>query len=74
MNTSDIVRVLKDLPEVELKLIDLCWKVMKEDGSIDLDKVLFYRKELDLYIQEARGYVSATRKAIECLKELASEN
>jgi hypothetical protein len=73
VDTSNVVKALKALPEVRLNLIDFCWKVVKDDGSIDLDKVMFHGKEMELYVQQARDYVFATRKALECLKKLIGE-
>ncbi len=70
MNNRKIVKLLKQLPEVKLGLIDMLWQVVDDSGRVMPDKVLFYQKELDECMQEAKDYVVATRKAIICLKSL----
>ena len=70
MKNKDVIRVLKTVPEVKLRIIDLAWKVVKEDGSIDPEKLLFYQKELEEATNEAEAYAQATKEAIRCLMNM----
>lgn len=67
---DNLVNVLKQLPEVELRLIDLAWQVAKDDGSIDMEQVLQKAKEVDDAVAEAKAYADSTRKAVSCLMRL----
>jgi hypothetical protein len=70
MDNQELVRILRGLPECRLRLIELIAQVTKDDGSIDPEKVLFHAKELEECRQEANAYISATRKAVQCLMKL----
>ena len=70
MGPGDLVRILSELPEVKLRLIDLTWRVVGEDGSLDQDKLTFYAKELTEAIREAENYSAATKGAVQCLIEM----
>jgi hypothetical protein len=67
MESQDIVRILKTLPECHLRLIDYAQLVIGENGNPDMDKVSFYSKEIAEAISEAEAYSKATRSAIVCL-------
>ena len=66
-----IIEALKQVPEVRLRIIELAWQVTGEDGSLDVQKMLFHNKELEGAVSEARAYSSATREAARCLREMA---
>jgi len=70
MKTEDLVRVLQEVPEMRLLLLELAWKVVREDGSIDVDKLALHYKELEEAIAEAQGYQEATKGAVRCLIEM----
>lgn len=67
---DDIIKALKQVPEVRLRIIGLAWKVIGEDGTPDLQKMSFYIKELEEAIAEAQGYSSDTRDAVRCLQKM----
>lgn len=67
----NIIDALKAVPETRLSLIDLAWKVAREDGTVDLERAAFLGKELEEAISEAQGYIEATRAAVRCLREIA---
>lgn len=67
---DNLVNALKRIPEVRLRLIDLAWEVARDDGSIDMDRLLQKVKEIDEAIAEARAYAETTRKASQCLMRL----
>jgi len=70
MDNNDIIRVLKRVPEFKLRLIDLAWRVVREDGSIDPEKLLAHEKELEEYTAEAEAYAQYTQEAVRCLRSL----
>jgi len=67
---DNLVNALKRIPEVRLRLIDLAWQVARDDGSIDMDRLLLNVKETDEAIDEARAYAETTGKASRCLMRL----
>lgn len=67
-----IAKLLKRLPEVKLSIFDLLWKVTDGKGGVNIDEVMLHQKEIELATQEANRYVSATRKAVRCLKMIIS--
>ena len=74
MNVPDLVRVLEGLPETRLRLIDLAWEVVDDEGAIDPDKVALNYKEISEAMDEAQAYAQATEKAVLCLNVLARSN
>ena len=67
MNPEDLVRILSEMPEVRLRLIDLAWQVIGEDGSLDRDKLAFYATEISDAIKEAQEYAEATKGVVNWL-------
>ena len=67
MDTQDLVRLLKEVPECRLHIIKLAWEVVGDDGSPDPDKLGFRSKELKEALAEAEGYGEATKGAVLCL-------
>ena len=70
MDTEQIVEILRQLPEVRLRVLDLAWMVTRDDGSVDREKLLFHARELEEAFQEARAYAEATRESVRCLKSI----
>ena len=70
MDAYDLIRVLKEVPECRLRLIELAWETVGDDGSIDPEKLGFRRKELEEAIAEAEAYAKATRGAVQCLTDM----
>ena len=70
METRDLIRILKEVPETRLRIIDLCYKLIGEDGAVDPEKVAFYSSELVEATKEAEQYSKETREAVRCLREL----
>ena len=71
METRDLIRILKGIPETRLRILDLCHKLIGEDGSIDATKAAFYSNEVVEATKEAEQYSKETREAVRCLRELA---
>jgi len=70
MNPNNIIEALKSVPEIRLRIIDLAWKLVGDDGSISPEKTAFYRQELEEAITEAEAYMQATREAVCHLREI----
>jgi len=70
IETSDLVRILKELPETRLRILEFCHKVIEKDGNVDPQKVAFYSKELEEATKEAEQYSRETKEAVRCLREL----
>ena len=67
----DLVRALRQVPEVRLRLLEMARGLVKEDGSLDMERAAFLRKELEEAIEEAQGYAQATQDMVSCLKRMA---
>ena len=71
METRDLTRILKEVPEARLRILELCHKVIGGKGDVDPEKVAFYSKELEEATKEAEQYSKDTHEAVRCLRELA---
>lgn len=71
MDTRDLIRILKEVPETRLHILELCPKLIGKDGKIDPKKVAFYSSELAEAAKEAEQYSKETCEAVRCLRELA---
>ena len=67
---SDIIAILKNVPEVKLKVIPLTWKLLGEDGRIDIRKASYDTTEVDAALEEAEDYARKTGNAVSHLKNL----
>ena len=71
METTDLIRILKGVPETHLRILELCHKVIGVNGDVDPEKVAFYSTELLEATKEAEQYSKETQEAVRCLRELA---
>ena len=71
---DNIVEILKSVPEVKLKVIPLTWKLLGEDGRIDIRKVSYDTTEVDAALDEAEDYARQTESAVHRLKNLLREH
>ncbi len=67
---EQLTQDLKQLPPVHLRLINLSWLLVNENGGIDSDKVLSMSKEIDEAVSEAKAYAEGARVAVSCLTSL----
>lgn len=67
MNSNDLIKILREVPQFRLRLIELAWELVGEDG-LDPGKVTFYAKELTEAIEEAESYSRATKEVVRCLR------
>ena len=70
MDHTRIIRSLRRVPETKLRLIALAREAVKEDGTLDIEKLTFNMAELQAAIKEAQVYAEGTRKAVSCLIRL----
>jgi hypothetical protein len=70
MTSEDLVRILREMPAVKLRLIDLAWEVVGEDGTLDMEKVTFYAMEISDAIKEANAYSDANKEVLSWLIQL----
>ena len=70
---SDIVEILKSVPEVNLKIIPLTWELLDENGRIDIKKASYNAKEVDIALEEAENYARSTESAVNRLKNLLKD-
>lgn len=71
IETKDLIRILEDLPETRLRLLELTPKLINEMGELIPEKATFYVNELLEAMKEVEEYSEDTRKAVACLKRLA---
>jgi len=69
MKHEDIIWILREVPEVRLRLIELAWELY-QGGELDEEKAIFLRKEIEEAVTEAEGYAKETREAVWLLKEI----
>ena len=65
-----ITEILKGVPDVNLKVIPLTWKLLGEDGRIDIRKASYDTTEVDAALEEAENYARQTGNAVSHLKNL----
>ena len=70
MDNIKFTRVLKRVPETNLRLITLARDAVKDDGTLNVEKLTFHMAELQTAIKEAQAYAESTRKAVSCLVKL----
>lgn len=70
MDTSELIDALRVVPEFRLRLIELAWEVVGDDGSLDPQRLMFRGKELKEAIDGAEAYAQATKEAVQWLREM----
>ena len=70
MDTGELIRALRKVPEFRLRLIGLAWEVIGGDGNLDGKSLAFRSKELKEAIDEAEAYSRATKEAVRCLRKM----
>ena len=70
VDTGRVIQALEDVPEKRLKLIDLAWELLDEEGKIDYKKVVDRLPDINLAVAEADAYAGATETAINALRKL----
>lgn len=72
---SDIREALKNVPEIQLRIIQLTNELYDEKtGQIDTKKAGYNAKEIDAALDEAESYCSDVQKAVDHLRHLAEEH
>jgi hypothetical protein len=70
IEAKDLIRILRQVPEARLHILELCGELITEEGTIDGEKVAFYSHELIEATKEAEQYSRETQAAVRCLREL----
>ena len=70
---GDITEILNGVTEVNLKIIPLTWRLLGEDGRIDIRKASYDTTEIDAALEEAEDYARQTGSAVSRLKNLLRE-
>lgn len=68
---NEFIRALREVPEERLRLIELAWELVGEDGNLDCGKAVFHSQELEEALAEAQAYVQAAKEALWELSRLA---
>lgn len=63
------VGVLKKVPAVQLKLIEMLPELVNDLG-LDFEKIAAHQKEVDLAITEAKAYAEDVQRAIRNLEKM----
>ena len=71
LEAKDLIRILRQVPETRLRILELCGELIGEDGTVDGEKVAFYSSELIAATKEAEQYSRETQEAVRCLRPLA---
>ena len=67
IDQEELIEILRQVPEKRLKIFELTWELVGEDGDLDPDKVAFYSEELEQAVSEAKVYSAETAEAVQCL-------
>jgi hypothetical protein len=70
LEAKDLIRILRQVPEARLRILELCGELIGEEGTVDGEKVAFYSHELIEATKEAEQYSRETQAAVRCLREL----
>ena len=66
----DVIAILKELPEVHLRIFDIARKAVKPDGTVDADRLIKDYKEVREAANEAESYAVDTSSAVAFLRFL----
>jgi PRTRC genetic system protein C len=67
---TDVVSILREVPEKRLRIIELAAELLDAHGELDLEAAAARQPEINLAAAEAEGYTRATRQAVEALRRL----
>ncbi len=62
LTSNMIIAALHNVKEFHVDLIDLSWEFIKEDGTLDDEKMEMNRKEIDEAADQAQSYVRGVRQ------------
>lgn len=67
---TDVVTILRRVPETRLVVFDLAAQLVDADGELDAEAAATRQPEINLATAEAESYARATRSAIEALRRI----
>lgn len=62
-----VIRALASTPPKQLKIIELAWEVLDEQGMLDSEAASKRAPEINLALAEAKTYAQATARAVTAL-------
>ncbi len=71
MDAAEVARILGQIPEKHLVLVDLAWRCVGPDGRFDLDLAIPMAADIEAAIAEVRGYIAETQNLRWVLEKLA---
>jgi len=70
MSQEQLTELLRELPAVQLDLLELTRKSVNENGALNAEKIAFNYKEIESAIAQAESYARATKEMVQCLLKL----
>ena len=64
MDNPTLVKLLSEVPETRLRLLELTDDVITRDGELDLDAAVSLGDELEHAVAEARTHAGATKRLV----------
>jgi hypothetical protein len=71
MTSSELVVLLKQVPEKRLRLVELAWEVLDSEGNLDPQKTIVMMAEIKTAVSEAEHYAKTTAAMTAALARLA---
>ncbi|KKN20140.1 hypothetical protein LCGC14_0938830 [marine sediment metagenome] len=71
MDAAEVARILGQVPEKHLALVELAWRCVGPDDRFDLDLAIPMAADIEVALQEARGYIAETQNLRWALEKLA---
>jgi len=59
-----VVEALRTVPAKKLRIVELVWDLVDDQGKLDADKCADKQPAINLAIAEARAYASTTKAAV----------
>ena len=70
MKASEVVNILKTVPETEVDIITLVWRIRNERGEFDPTKISEYALEFGEASKRTKEYIRQTKRVNQCLISL----
>ena len=71
MDAAEVARILGQIPEKRLALVELAWRCVGSDGRFDLDLAIPIAADIEAALEEARAYIAETKNLRWALEKLA---
>ena len=71
MKAREVANILKTVPETEVDIITLVWRIRNERGEFDPTKISEYALEFGEASKRTKEYIRQTKRVNQCLISLA---